>query len=588
MKEVNVRVLKFVILSTLSAVIVYAFLYLFKAICTKYWHSTISYKMWYLVYVAMFIPLLPKQWIRGLVSSHKQGDVGQSATTTGATSTPNAWSQTKDYTLNTTQMNWEAITWLVTILWLIGVFLGIVYFVRGCLQLRNLVRSTVSISEGESLNIVKLHSAHKRISVAESPLVETPVSFWWGGYWIIIPTNMDQRFSAQVCKYMMLHELAHIQRKDPLHVLFINLLTKCFWFNPILYYVRRHMKKECELIADQKVLTQLQPAEYKLYGQTLIASTMSRVQKEHSIYVQSFSGKKVELKQRILQIKNFHKQTHRRLLLMIGVVLCSSLLIVQIPLVGAQENANGRYTKALDNLRHIDEHEHFRQLEGSFVLFDQQRQQYAVYNESGSRERFAPDSTFKIYLALFGLDQKKISAQQSTKQWQGESYPFAEWEHDQDVQSAMRYSVNWYFEKLNQQVGNTEVRKYLQALNYGNETLSNASAYWQEDALKVSNLEQVKLLATVKQQQLDFRASDVAYLDTLLHEQDYQKAQLYGKTGTGKVNGKLQNGWYTGYVTTANNTYYFSTHVHGAANASGTQAKAISKAILKERGIIND
>lgn len=582
------HVLKFVILSTLSAVIVYAFLYLFKAICTKFWHVTLNYKMWYLVYVAMFIPLLPQQWLIGLVSSHKQGDVSQSATTTGATSTPNAWSQTKDYALNTTQMNWEGVTWLVTILWVIGVLVGVIYFVRGCLQLRHLMHAIEPCTEEDSLNTIKLQNTKKRVTVAESPMVETPISFWWGGYWIVVPTNMAQRFSAQASKYMMLHELAHIERRDPLHVLFINLLTKCFWFNPILYYVRRHMKKECELIADQKVLSQLAPAEYKLYGQTLIASTMSEAQRANSVYVQSFSGKKVDLKQRIVQIKHFHKQTHRRLLLMIGVVLCCSLLIVQMPLVGAQGNSNERYTEALDSLRHIDEHKHFQQLDGSFVLFDQQRQQYAVYNESGSRERFAPDSTFKIYLALFGLDQKKISAQQSTKQWQGESYPFAEWERDQDVQSAMRYSVNWYFEKLNQQVGNTEVRKYLQALNYGNETLSNASAYWQEDALKVSNLEQVKLLASVKQQQLDFRTGDVDYLDSLLHEQDYPKAQLYGKTGTGKVNGKLQNGWYTGYVTTAHNTYYFSTHVHGATGASGTQAKAISKAILKEREIIDD
>ncbi|WP_418896063.1 penicillin-binding transpeptidase domain-containing protein [Staphylococcus aureus] len=36
-----------------------------------------------------------------------------------------------------------------------------------------------------------------------------------------------------------------------------------------------------------------------------------------------------------------------------------------------------------------------------------------------------------------------------------------------------------------------------------------------------------------------------------------EKYELYGKTGTGIVNGKYNNGWFVGYVITNHDKYYF-------------------------------
>ena len=47
---------------------------------------------------------------------------------------------------------------------------------------------------------------------------------------------------------------------------------------------------------------------------------------------------------------------------------------------------------------------------------------------------------------------------------------------------------------------------------------------------------------------------------------------MYGKTGTGIVNGKYNNGWFVGYVITNHDKYYFSTHLSDE-KASGENAK---------------
>ncbi len=59
--------------------------------------------------------------------------------------------------------------------------------------------------------------------------------------------------------------------------------------------------------------------------------------------------------------------------------------------------------------------------------------------------------------------------------------------------------------------------------------------------------------------------------------------ELYGKTGTGIVNGKYNNGWFVGYVITNHDKYYFSTHLSDE-KASGENAKLINEKIFKRNG----
>ena len=60
---------------------------------------------------------------------------------------------------------------------------------------------------------------------------------------------------------------------------------------------------------------------------------------------------------------------------------------------------------------------------------------------------------------------------------------------------------------------------------------------------------------------------------------------LYGKTGTGRVNGKDVNGWFIGYIETANNTYYFATNIQSSSGATGSQATEITESVLSNLGI---
>ena len=45
------------------------------------------------------------------------------------------------------------------------------------------------------------------------------------------------------------------------------------------------------------------------------------------------------------------------------------------------------------------------------------------------------------------------------------------------------------------------------------------------------------------------------------------------------------NGWFIGYIETADSTYFFATNIQSAENATGSKASEISLSILSDMGI---
>ena len=124
--------------------------------------------------------------------------------------------------------------------------------------------------------------------------------------------------------------------------------------------------------------------------------------------------------------------------------------------------------------------------------------------------RVAPTSTYKIYDALFGLEEEIITPETSFIAWNGETYPFEAWNAAQTLQSAMNSSVNWYFESVDEQLGAAKISNYIEEIGYGNENISgDFSTYWMESSLKISPIEQVELLSRLQNNSLGFSPENI-------------------------------------------------------------------------------
>jgi bla regulator protein BlaR1 len=258
----------------------------------------------------------------------------------------------------------------------------------------------------------------------------------------------------------------------------------------------------------------------------------------------------------------------------------------QIPIFSVMAYDDQRYE--FDGKRTIYENlsKYFAEYEGSFVLYDLQADQYRIYNENKSTFRVSPNSTYKIYSALFALESNIITRENSTMKWNGKQYPYDSWNRSQNLSTAMKSSVNWYFQDLDKKVHLNNIQHYLKQINYGNYNLSGGvSQYWIESSLKISPIEQVQLLKAFYRNEFGFKKKNVQTVKEVIQLEEKDGAQLSGKTGTGSVNGKNINGWFIGYVETKKNTYFFATNIQNENNTYGSKAVEISKAILKDKGI---
>lgn len=231
---------------------------------------------------------------------------------------------------------------------------------------------------------------------------------------------------------------------------------------------------------------------------------------------------------------------------------------------------------------------HFAGYAGTFVLYDEAKNQYIVCNEAQSLKRLSPCSTFKIYNSLIGLETGVVDRDdaRTAQKWNGARHPIAAWNKDHTLASATRDSAVWYYQGLAARIGAERMREYLGRLDYGNCDISGGiTEFWLDSSLKVSAREQVDLLRKLHSARSPFSARSLAIVRRNITAGYSDGAWVMGKTGSA-AGGAL--GWYVGWVEKNNNRVYFAVNIEGEAGADGARARQIAFAILKELGVVND
>lgn len=105
-----------------------------------------------------------------------------------------------------------------------------------------------------------------RISGAEL----SPMVWWMGGrVSVILPQTLVESLSLQELKWVLGHELAHVQRKD-YQVRWLEWLAcVAFWWNPLVWWGRRHLRLNEEICCDALVLDRIEGRPYD-YAQSLL------------------------------------------------------------------------------------------------------------------------------------------------------------------------------------------------------------------------------------------------------------------------------------------------------------------------------
>ncbi|ADX77029.1 beta-lactam sensor/signal transducer BlaR1 [Staphylococcus pseudintermedius] len=581
---------KLLIMSIVSFCFIFLLLLFFRYILKRYFNYMLNYKVWYLTLLAGLIPFIPIKFSFFKFNNLNNQEPTVESNSHNLNPNINTTKPVHEFTTDIYKFNWDSIDNICTVIWIVLVIILSFKFLKALLYLKYLKKQSLYLNENEKNKIDTIlfnHQYKKNIVIRKAETIQSPITFWYGKYIILIPSLYFKSINDKKLKYIILHEYAHAKNRDTLHLIIFHIFSIAMSYNPLIQIVKRKMIHDNEVEADRFVLNNINKNEFKSYAEAIMDSVLKTSFFNKNILSHSFNGKKSLLKRRLINIKEGNLKKQSKLILIFICIFTFFIMIIQSQFLMGQSLTDYNYKKPLQSdYQILDESKNFGSNSGSFVMYSMKKDKYYIYNEKESRKRYSPDSTYKIYLALFGLDRHIISDKNSRMSWNHNHYPFDSWNKDQDLNTAIQNSVNWYFERISNQLSKNYTSDQLKQLNYGNKNLGSYKAYWLEDSLKISNLEQVIVLKNMMEQNNHFSKNEKKQLSSSLLIRKNENYELYGKTGTGIVNGKYNNGWFVGYVITNHDKYYFSTHLSDE-KASGENAKFINEKILKEMGVLN-
>jgi len=579
--------------------IVVIFLLSVKKGLKKYTTAGFQYYIWTSLFFMLFIPFLPSKLSSFSAVYHWFPDMGQMDRTNGTLETathPAAAALSgdwlRDFSVSVHHSTYQTINLLFSAFWIAGVLIfTIIIFIIG-FKLHKLKHNS-TICQDENIQTIFLHSKadmhiRRNITLYQSSVISTPISFGILHPCIILPETIHQNLCKTEIKYILMHELQHYKNMDILFNYVMCLSKIIYWINPLIWYAVKRARIDREIACDTSVLKRLDENVYMDYGRTIINYADKYLRGSNSSLALELSGNKKQIKQRISEIILFKKENSRKrsnsLLALLFVIV---IVLTVSPVTSVNVNAADYYDFTNANAAEYEDlQSYFKDYDGSFVLYDLNNDKYCIHNSEQSSARVSPDSTYKIYSALFALENKIISPENTQLSWNHTDYPYAEWNQDQDINSAMKYSVSWYFQELNSRQGINVLQEDFKKIEYGNYDLSGGiTDFWAESSLKISPIEQVELLTHFYHNDFQFNNKNIQTVKDALLLSRSNSAALFGKTGTGDVDGKYVNGWFVGFAEANDNTYFFATNIQNGENCNGSTAAKITMSILADKNI---
>lgn len=477
-------------------------------------------------------------------------------------------------------------------IWIIGMFVMAAGLIQSLRRLQTLKKSALPLQNNQVRHLyhccLEKTGITKHVPLFSTAFLQSPIITGLFRPCIYIPIQLISDYKETDMRYMLLHELQHYKHRDAIASHLMNIARTVYWFNPAVWLALKEMRSEREIACDTSVLELLEEDCYGEYGNTLI-NFAGQVSRNSFPFTTGLGGGLKQMQRRIANITSYEKPTSEKKKKGIAIFILTAILLAAFaPALStyAAKTDHYEWEHTSENISLTDLSAYFGDYSGCFVLYDSANDIWRIHNMEQALVRISPNSTYKIYDALFGLEEGVITPGNSLLAWNGEHYPYAAWNTDHTLTSAMHSSVNWYFQRLDEQMGAAAVKSYIQEIGYGNEDLSdNFPAYWLESSLQISAVEQVEILTKLYRNDFDFKPAHINAVKASLLLSSTETGTLYGKTGTGRVDDADVNGWFVGCMETNDNAFFFAANIQAEEHAAGSVAADITRTILSDMNL---
>ncbi|HEX2946454.1 MAG TPA: M56 family metallopeptidase [Clostridia bacterium] len=228
---------------------------------------------------------------------------------------------------------------LLFLIWLVGVIVLSLYSFMFNVYFWSKVKNGKAFTEQ---NIIGLLEECKEelgvktnVSIILTSGVSIPAIFGVTRPWLLMPENVLARLKHEKLRFVILHELAHLKRRDIAANWLAFILQIIYWFNPLVWIAFNRMRLDRELSCDEAVLMHLGPDDSKKYGHTILDMAEMVSQKVSYAGIAGILESKSRLRDRIIMISRFNDR--KRAVPVTGIAI--ALLLATSVMVNA-----GNYT----------------------------------------------------------------------------------------------------------------------------------------------------------------------------------------------------------------------------------------------------
>jgi beta-lactamase regulating signal transducer with metallopeptidase domain len=169
---------------------------------------------------------------------------------------------------------WEQIKPVILLVWLAGSGFILIWSLMRVYRFDHLLRKG---TEAAPLDLrARAARIAERLGLKSVPMVcittaqLSPLVWWVGGkIRIVIPQSLLDQMDAEHVQWVLAHELAHVRRRDYLVRWLEWLACVGFWWNPLVWWGRQHLRANEEVCCDDLVLSSLNPKP-RTYAESLL------------------------------------------------------------------------------------------------------------------------------------------------------------------------------------------------------------------------------------------------------------------------------------------------------------------------------
>jgi beta-lactamase regulating signal transducer with metallopeptidase domain len=169
---------------------------------------------------------------------------------------------------------WQRIEPGILLMWMAGSISALFWSLLRVYRFNRLLNMESRPASPQFLQVAR--DLARKLELVSCPPIQTtsanisPMVWWCGqGVRIVIPDALLKGMDERELKCVVAHELAHVRRLDYLVRWLEWLACVCFWWNPLVWWGRKHLRANEKICCDALVVERLSPRR-RVYASSLL------------------------------------------------------------------------------------------------------------------------------------------------------------------------------------------------------------------------------------------------------------------------------------------------------------------------------